>query len=566
MGVQIADSIHFFHSSFAWQQQVRHGQEDAQNHDQCVVIDITRLQPAHQGGDAADNLPGAVNDCAINQRLVAHLPEHGAQHARASGEDVFIDPVHAVLAFQRLVEARFFRISRLMAAGILGLDHVEHIRRPLAAPGQARTARPGKLCVAISPAVDFFRSQPWRPLLGSIHGDDTLEEVTKQHGHTRHAHRSSDRGNGQRHIISAEPLPPQATHAAWHRGHGGRHGDDVHPDSGRSALCVKNDEVQAERIERRDEHTRQHSEVGKASLSGQIGGVNGFDDRVLGVKKTPRETACRSAPDCPSKKVDARCRIGDMRETMKIPAVTMVAAWSHVQDDRRLGSSHRIGSQAVARGELRRLAHGADEQTDGDHRHQQPAGARQQGILNLGQLGEYLGIAQRAGVGGNQANAQDEAEVTHTVDHESLHVGEDRGLLLEVKTDQQVRHQATASREEELQQVVAHQPDQHREGEQRDVREEAVVTIILCHVAHGVDVHHQRHKGHHAHHHRGEGVDHEADFHLQRSDRHPGVEGLVEACAFKNHTLESHRRNHKCDQHAQDRQRATADAANTVTT
>src|SRR2546427_9118000 len=42
---------------------------------------------------------------------------------------------------------------------------------------------------------------------------------------------------------------------------------------------------------------------------------------------------------------------------------------------------HRIGQPGVER-ELCRLAHGADEQVDGRHRHQQPAGDRKSTRLN----------------------------------------------------------------------------------------------------------------------------------------------------------------------------------------
>src|SRR5690606_17028971 len=117
---------HFSSSLLVEQHEVRHGQEDTQNHDQCVVVHITRLQPAHQGGDAAHQLPGTVDDQAVDQALVAHLPKHTAQHARAAGEDVFVDPVHTVLAFQCLVQTDLLAHA-LDGSRNLGLDHVEHI-------------------------------------------------------------------------------------------------------------------------------------------------------------------------------------------------------------------------------------------------------------------------------------------------------------------------------------------------------------------------------------------------------------------------------------------------------
>jgi hypothetical protein len=129
---------------------------------------------------------------------------------------------------------------------------------------------------------------------------------------------------------------------------------------------------------------------------------------------------------------------------------------------------------------------------------------------------QRLGVVQRAGIGGDQADAQDEAEVADAVDQEGLHVGEDGGRLLVPEADQQVGHQAhRLPAEEQLQEVVAHHQHQHGEREQRDVGEEALVAVVLFHVADGVDVHHQRHEGHHAHHHGGQAVDQEADLHLQ---------------------------------------------------
>jgi hypothetical protein len=67
---------------------------------------------------------------------------------------------------------------------------------------------------------------------------------------------------------------------------------------------------------------------------------------------------------------------GDMRATMKMPAVTMVAAW--ISAEIGVGPSIESGSHTCS-GHLRGLAHGADEQADADDRHQGPFGhAREQ--------------------------------------------------------------------------------------------------------------------------------------------------------------------------------------------
>ena len=58
----------------------------------------------------------------------------------------------------------------------------------------------------------------------------------------------------------------------------------------------------------------------------------------------------------------AYSNIGDSRQTMKTPAVTMVAAW--IRAETGVGPSMASGSQVQQ--ELGRFAHGADEQQDAD--------------------------------------------------------------------------------------------------------------------------------------------------------------------------------------------------------
>ena len=230
----------------------------------------------------------------------------------------------------------------------------------------------------------------------------------------------------------------------------------------------------------------------------------------------------------------------------------------------RCGAFHGVWQPGVQR-ELSRLAHRANEQANRCHGHQHPARAGQLGVLDLWQLGKDFRVVQRAGVGSDQANTQDEAKVTHTVDQEGLHVGEDGCGLLVVETDQQIGHQTHGfPAEEQLQQVVAHHKHQHGEGEQRDIGEETVVAVILFHIAHGVDVNHQRHKGHHAHHHGRDGVDQETDLHLQATDNHPCIDGFVELCAVKNNSLERKCRQNEGYQHAQNRQGAATGTTDLV--
>ncbi|KAG1081869.1 hypothetical protein G6F40_015337 [Rhizopus arrhizus] len=105
--------------------------------------------------------------------------------------------------------------------------------------------------------------------------------------------------------------------------------------------------------------------------------------------------------------------------------------------------------------------------------------------------------------------------------------------------------------EEQLHHVVRHHQHQHGEREQRDVREEALVAGIIRHVADGVDVHHQRHGGHHDHHHGRQRIDQEADFQLGLADEAPGVDRAVKAQAVQ-HVGQHHHRTAGGDEHAQD--------------
>ena len=217
--------------------------------------------------------------------------------------------------------------------------------------------------------------------------------------------------------------------------------------------------------------------------------------------------------------------------------------------------------------ELGRFAHRTDEQADADHRDEHPAGARERQRAQIAGLGEDLAIVQGAGVGRDQANAQNEAEVTHAVDQKRLHVGEDGSRLVEPEANQQVGHQAHGlPAEEQLQQVVAHDQHEHGEREQRDVGKEAVVALVLFHVADGVDVNHQGHESHDHHHHRGEAVDQEAHFHLQATHHHPGVQGFIEAGTVERNALERHGRQDERNQYAEDGQGVAQTTTDPVTT
>ena len=201
--------------------------------------------------------------------------------------------------------------------------------------------------------------------------------------------------------------------------------------------------------------------------------------------------------------------------------------------------------------ELRRLAHSADEQADTGHRQQHPIAARQSQQRQLFALGKHLGIIHRTGIGQQQADTENETEVTDTIHQKGFHVGEDRGRSGKPETDQQVRDQTHGfPAKEQLQEVIAHDEHQHGEGEERDVGEEAVIAFVILHIADGIDMHHQRDEGDDAHHHRRQAVNQEADFHFDRPDCHPGVEHAVEARAIQ-HQHQGLQRNQKGDQYAE---------------
>ena len=173
---------------------------------------------------------------------------------------------------------------------------------------------------------------------------------------------------------------------------------------------------------------------------------------------------------------------------------------------------------------LSRLAHGTHKQANASHTEKHPVGTGEHHSGQFVFACKDFGIVERTGISQNQTNAQDEAEVTHTVDQEGLHVGKHRRGTLEPKTNQQVRHQTHRfPAKEQLEHVVAHDQHEHGEGEQRNVRKETVVAFVFMHVTDGVNVHHQRHECDHTHHHGGQTIDQKTNFHFHATDHHPFV-------------------------------------------
>src|SRR6478735_4996299 len=84
--------------------EIRHEHDHAQQHRESVVVDVTRLHPAHHAGEAARQVGAAIDEDAFDHALVAALPQTAANAARRRRYQVLVDPVHVVLVFQQLVE------------------------------------------------------------------------------------------------------------------------------------------------------------------------------------------------------------------------------------------------------------------------------------------------------------------------------------------------------------------------------------------------------------------------------------------------------------------------------
>ena len=213
--------------------------------------------------------------------------------------------------------------------------------------------------------------------------------------------------------------------------------------------------------------------------------------------------------------------------------------------------------------ELRTLAHRAYEEAYADHGHQQPGRSADHldGLSrNRRRLGKHRVVVERAEVREHEADAEDEAEVSHAVDQERLHVRVDGRGTRVPEPDQQVGHEADRlPAEEKLQEVVRHHQHQHREGEERDIGEEPLVARVLGHVADGVDVDHQRHEGHHDHHDRREAVDQESDLQPRFAAGDPGVDAAVVGVSGPD-VGEDHAGGEERHQHRQDGQGVRAHA------
>ncbi len=218
-------------------------------------------------------------------------------------------------------------------------------------------------------------------------------------------------------------------------------------------------------------------------------------------------------------------------------------------DGRRAG--HGVRQPDVQR-DLRRLAGGAHEQqqADGGGRRGQHAGvglqrAEAEQALARRQVRQH-GDAQQEG-------ADQEAEVADAVDHEGLLAGGGVGLLVEPEADQQVRTEPDAlPADEEHEQVLAQDQRHHREDEQVQVGEEALVAVVVAHVAQRVDVDQEADARHDQRHDPAQRIQREAEIDMQGSEAQPRRDDVRQQPRLgrkRRQPQERHQRQHEREPH-----------------
>ena len=167
--------------------------------------------------------------------------------------------------------------------------------------------------------------------------------------------------------------------------------------------------------------------------------------------------------------------------------------------------------------------------------------------VRFGASREHVVEIDRAGHHEYREDAEREAEIADAVDHEGLDGGRVRLRLVVPEADQQIAREPDAlPAEEQLHQIVRRHQHQHREGEQRQVGEEARPVRILLHVADRIEVHEGRHGVDHHQHHGGQRVDADGPVDLQVARIDPGEQHLarvlvLEADAPQRHPGQHHR-------------------------
>ena len=188
---------------------------------------------------------------------------------------------------------------------------------------------------------------------------------------------------------------------------------------------------------------------------------------------------------------------------------------------------HRVGKPGVE-AELRRLAHRADEQQQAEHGHGVEAVTQEADGRTGHRRGHFQNFRDRDGIEHQigAENAHHEAKVADAVDDERLDRGRVGRRLAEPETDQQVGGQTHAfPTEEHLQQIVRGHEHQHREGEEREIGEEARLIRLFVHIAPAIEVDEAGHAGDDHQHDRRHGIDPQRPLGIEAAAFDPGEDG-----------------------------------------
>ena len=159
---------------------------------------------------------------------------------------------------------------------------------------------------------------------------------------------------------------------------------------------------------------------------------------------------------------------------------------------------HRVGQPRLER-DLRRLRHRAAEQAERDEvRLPSTRGGRRRRVANV----------ERARVRDQDEEGERHRRVAERVHHEGLLRGLHRARPVVPEADQEVRREADEPpADEQHEQVAALDEQQHREDEERDVREVAALLVVAVHVADRVEDDQPADAADDQHHHRAQRVD-----------------------------------------------------------
>ena len=151
-----------------------------------------------------------------------------------------------------------------------------------------------------------------------------------------------------------------------------------------------------------------------------------------------------------------------------------------------------------------------------------PSAIRFATVPPCGARGEDAGEVEAAGVLDQQEERERERRVAEGVHHERLLGGRDRLGPLLVEADQQVAREADhAPAGEQQEQVAALDEQEHREDEQRHVREEAALLVLAVHVADRVGDDQRADAGDDQHHHHAQLVGEQREAELVAACREP---------------------------------------------